>query len=145
MNYFINPVSLECHIKILDEMRKYICSIGINKEIITFGFFCKFPFPDNEHMLSVLISNSQKINNEILAKEKEIFILINDEGNSPKYVNLEVLHASLNDTDEAKPWHDTCLVAHKEGITQEDAKELESRVNNLEGKLDSILEVINKK
>ena len=62
-----------------------------------------------------------------------------------KYVNLEVLHASLNDTDEAKPWHDTCLVAHKEGITQEDAKELESRVNNLEGKLDSILEAINKK
>ena len=89
MNYFINPVSLECHIKILDEMRKYICSIGINKEIITFGFFCKFPFPDNEHMLPALISNSQKINNEILAKEKEIFILINDEGNSPKYVNLE--------------------------------------------------------
>ena len=63
-----------------------------------------------------------------------------------KYVNLEVLHTSLNDTNEAKPWYDTCLVAHKEGkITKEDSEELETRINNLEGKLDSILEAINKK
>lgn len=64
-----------------------------------------------------------------------------------KYVDLEVLHASVDDRDEAKPWHDACLVAHKAGgtFTSENTAELENRINNLEGKLDSILEALNKK
>ncbi|MBQ6099355.1 MAG: class I SAM-dependent methyltransferase [Methanobrevibacter sp.] len=63
-----------------------------------------------------------------------------------KYVNLEVLHASVDEREEAKPWNDACLVARKAGqLTTEDTKELEDRMNNLEGKLDSILEAINKK
>ena len=62
-----------------------------------------------------------------------------------KYVNLEVLHASVDDRDEAKPWHDACLVAHKSGsLNSEDTKELEARMNNLESKLDTILAALNK-
>ena len=65
-----------------------------------------------------------------------------------KYVDLEVVHASVDTKEEAKPWYDACLVAKKEGslvAVAEDTKELESRVNNLESKLDTILEAIQNK
>lgn len=62
-----------------------------------------------------------------------------------KYVDLEILHTSVDNREEAKPWHDACLVAHKSTkVSTENTKELESRINNLENKLDSILEAINK-
>ncbi len=63
-----------------------------------------------------------------------------------KYVGLEVIHVSVNNSEESEPWHDTCLVARKAGsISQENTEELETRINNLEGKLDSILDALNKK
>ena len=63
-----------------------------------------------------------------------------------KYVDMDVLHASVDNREEAKPWHDACLVAKKDdSISSENTKELESRVNNLEGKLDTILEAIKNK
>lgn len=62
-----------------------------------------------------------------------------------KYVDLEVLHASVDDRNEANPWNDACLVAHKIGqLNSDDTKALENRMNNLESKLDSILEALNK-
>ena len=62
-----------------------------------------------------------------------------------KYVNLEILHASVDERKEANPWNDACLVAHKTGsISTENTQELEKRMNNLESKLDSILEALNK-
>lgn len=62
-----------------------------------------------------------------------------------KYVDLEVLHASVDERPEANPWNDACLVAHKAGTSQSGNTEmLESRMNNLESKLDSILEALNK-
>ena len=62
-----------------------------------------------------------------------------------KYVNLEVIHASVDTREEANPWYDACLVAHKSGhASYKDTKELENRINDLEGKLDSILEALNK-
>ena len=84
-----------------------------------------------------------------------------------KYVDLKVLHASVDNKPEANPWNDACLVALKEGSlpnatqsrkdsgkdtkkvndTQKDSSDdnLESRVNNLEDKLDLILDAIGKK
>ena len=63
-----------------------------------------------------------------------------------KYVDLEVIHASVDEGEEAKPWNDACLVAHKAGeFNNKNTEELENRINNLEGKLDSILEALNKK
>ena len=62
-----------------------------------------------------------------------------------KYVNLEVLFTEVNGGDNAAPWHDACLVAHKTGSSQPpETKELETRINNLESKLDTILETIQK-
>ena len=62
-----------------------------------------------------------------------------------KYVDLKVLHASVDNREETKPWYDACLVAHKSGaVSNGNTKDLENRMNNLENKLDSILEALNK-
>ena len=62
-----------------------------------------------------------------------------------KYVNLEVLHASVDEREEAKPWNDACLVARKSGtLLNENLSEVEERMNKLERKLDSILDSLNK-
>lgn len=61
-----------------------------------------------------------------------------------KYVNLEVIHASVDLKEEAAPWHDACLIAHKTKNINENTKELENRINDLENKLDSILKSMNK-
>ena len=62
-----------------------------------------------------------------------------------KYVNLEILHTSVDERKEAAPWNDACLVAHKPGLSQNtETKELEYRINSLEDKLDTILQAIQK-
>lgn len=62
-----------------------------------------------------------------------------------KYVDLEVLFTEVNGNDNAAPWHDACLVAHKPNSAEHnEPKDLESRIDNLESKLDAILEAIQK-
>jgi len=62
-----------------------------------------------------------------------------------RYVDFDVLHTSVDARKEANPWNDACLVARKTSLSQNgESKELEKRINNLEGKLDSILQVIQK-
>lgn len=62
-----------------------------------------------------------------------------------EYVDLEVLHASVDNSKKANPWNDACLVAHKnKGTSNENTKDLENRIDNLENKLDSILETLKK-
>ena len=62
-----------------------------------------------------------------------------------KYVDLEVIHAAVDDREETKPWYDACLVAHKHGsISNNDTRELEDRITSLESKLDNILSSLNK-
>ena len=60
-----------------------------------------------------------------------------------KYVNLDVIHVSVDESENSKPWHDACLVAHKSSsVSSNDAHELEMRMNTLENKLDAILSKI---
>ena len=62
-----------------------------------------------------------------------------------KYVNLNVLYSGVNNEDDSAPWHDACLVAQKVDSPQiSENMELESRINNLEDKLDTILQAIQK-
>ena len=62
-----------------------------------------------------------------------------------KYVDLEILHTSVDERKEAAPWNDACLVAHKPGLsTNTKTIELEKRIDNLENKLDTILQTIKK-
>ena len=60
-----------------------------------------------------------------------------------KYVDFEILHVSTN--DDAKPWCDSCLVAKKSGVLTTNTENIEIRMNNLENKLDAILDSIRKK
>lgn len=62
-----------------------------------------------------------------------------------KYVDLEVLHASVDERKEAAPWYDACLVAHKMGSSKNiKTNELENKVDTLENKLDTILQTMQK-
>ena len=62
-----------------------------------------------------------------------------------KYVNLDVLYASVDMRKESAPWNDACLVARKPGLSQNtEDDELEKRINDLEDKLDIILQSIQK-
>ena len=63
-------ISLDCTLKIIEQMRKNICKIKIGNEQGT-GFFCKIPFPNKQNMLSVLITNNHIINKKILFKDNQ--------------------------------------------------------------------------
>ena len=63
-----------------------------------------------------------------------------------KYVDLEVLFTEVNGGENAAPWHDACLVAHKKEYLQniDETEDLESRIDTLESKIDLILQTIQK-
>lgn len=61
-----------------------------------------------------------------------------------RYVDFEVLHVSTNSDDDAKPWCDTCLIAKKPHTYVELTDKLNKRIDDLENKLDQILNSINK-
>ena len=61
-------ISYDCTKKIMEQMEKNICKIRIGDQQGT-GFFCKIPFPDENNMLPVLITNNHIINYELLYKE----------------------------------------------------------------------------
>ena len=61
---------------LINHSENYIYKIKVgNKEAI--GFFCKIPIPKKDNMLSILITNNNILNNEILNKEDEKIIIIN--------------------------------------------------------------------
>ena len=82
---------------IIEQMEKNICKIKIGNTQGT-GFFCKIPFPDKEHNLSVLITANHIINKNILNEEnRKISVQIEEENekiiidlnNRMKYTNEE--------------------------------------------------------
>lgn len=61
-----------------------------------------------------------------------------------KYAEFEILHVSTNNSEESKPWFDTCLVAKKPGTLNSNSEELEEKINDLEHKLEVILNNVDK-
>ena len=62
-----------------------------------------------------------------------------------KYVDLEIIHTSVNEKEEASPWNDACLIARKSNLSQNtEIDELENRIDALENKLDTVLQRIPK-
>lgn len=59
------------------------------------------------------------------------------------YVNFDILHASTNISEEAKPWCDSCLVAKKPGVL-DSSNDLEKRVDNLEKKIEELINLVKK-
>ena len=68
LNDYPNIISYECMKKIMEQMERNICKINIGKNQGT-GFFCKIPFPNQNKLLPVFITNNHIINNDILNKE----------------------------------------------------------------------------
>ena len=68
LNGYPNVISYECTKKIIEQMERDICKINIGMNQGT-GFFTKIPFPNQNKMLPVLITNNHVINNDILNKD----------------------------------------------------------------------------
>ena len=70
----INPISFEQTKKILEQMENYICKIIIDKDTKGTGFLCKIPLHGDNKLAPVLITNNNVINDDILARKKDINI-----------------------------------------------------------------------
>ena len=68
------PVSYDSTKKIINQMEKNICKVRIGSEKGT-GFFCEIPFPDENNVLPVLITNNHVINEEALNKNNQLIYL----------------------------------------------------------------------
>ena len=75
-NDYPKPISIEQNKTILDQMKNNgICKIHGKNE--GNGFFTKIPFPDNNNLLPVLITNNHILNESVL-NNREIVISQND-------------------------------------------------------------------
>ena len=70
----INPISFEQTKKILEQMENYICKIIIDNDTKGTGFLCKIPLHGDNKLTPVLITNNNVINDNILARKKDIII-----------------------------------------------------------------------
>lgn len=70
----INPISFEQTKKILEQMGNYICKIIIDNDTKGTGFLCKIPLHGDNKLAPVLITNNNVINDDILARKKDIII-----------------------------------------------------------------------
>jgi len=70
----INPISFEQTKKILEQMENYICKIIIDKDTKGTGFLCKIPLHGDNKLTPVIITNNNVINDNILARKKDIII-----------------------------------------------------------------------
>ena len=70
----INPISFEQTKKILEQMGNYICKIIIDNDTKGTGFLCKIPLHGDNKLTPVLITSNNIINDNILARKKDITI-----------------------------------------------------------------------
>ena len=71
------PLNNEQLLKINEQMIKSVCVIDLGNLKGT-GFFCKIPFPDNNNLLTTLITCNHILNEEYLNKNKSILIFSNN-------------------------------------------------------------------
>ena len=69
-----NPISFEQAKKILEQMENYICKIIIDNDTKGTGFLCKIPLHGDNKLTPVLITNNNVINDNMLARKKDIII-----------------------------------------------------------------------
>ena len=69
-----NPISFEQTKKILEQMGNYICKIIIDNDTKGTGFLCKIPLHGDNKLTPVLITNNNVINDNMLARKKDIII-----------------------------------------------------------------------
>ena len=67
-----SPVDLEGTKVILSQMENCICKIVKENGEKGTGFFCRIPFPDEENLLKVLITNNHVLNENDIDNDKII-------------------------------------------------------------------------
>ena len=75
----VKPTSMEGMEKILYQMKNCICKIYKEDNIKASGFFCKIPFPDENNLITVLITNNHVLGKTDIEKDKVIKLSINNE------------------------------------------------------------------
>ena len=66
------PVDLDGTKKIVSQMEECICKIVNDDGRKGTGFFCRIPFPDEENLLKVLITNNHVLNENDIKNDKII-------------------------------------------------------------------------
>ena len=66
------PISLKQTEKIIEQLKNNICNIFLGCGERGNGFFMKIKFPDNEHLLPVLLTCNHVINKSFLSKNDKI-------------------------------------------------------------------------
>ena len=83
------PVDLEGTKLILSQMENCICKIVKDNGKKGTGFFCKIPFPDENNLLEVLITNNHVLNENDIKNNKIIkFKIYNKKKKNYKIKNL---------------------------------------------------------
>ena len=70
------PVDLDGTKAILSQMENCICKIVKDNGEKGTGFFCRIPFPDENHLLNVLITNNHILNEIDIENNKIIKFII---------------------------------------------------------------------
>ena len=104
------PISLKQTEKIIDQLKDNICNIFLGGGERGTGFFMKIKFPDNEHLLPVLVTCNHVINKSFLSKNDKVFIQINDKIKTIEFKNriiynnekLDIAIIEIKEKDEIK-------------------------------------------
>ena len=135
-----SPIPYDCSKEIIKQMEKNICKLKIGDEQGT-GFFCKIPFPDKEHLLTVLITNNHVIDENLLFKENAVIPLDIKDRNELKYLNLNNRMKSTYHEDI----YDTTIIEIKKEDEINDYLELDDIIiNNIKNDEINIKEYIDK-
>ena len=124
-------VSYECSKTIIDQMKKNICKMKIGKEQGT-GFFCEIPFPNEDNLLKVLITNNHVINEQTLKKKDAVIPIDIEEEPNTKYLNL---NNRIKYTSEK---YDTTIIELKENDDIKNYLKLDDKI------MEDIINSINK-
>jgi len=93
LNDYPKPITLKSTENIFKQMKNNICKIHLKNGNKGTGFFCKIKY--NNESLSVLMTNNHILDNEILEKEENLTISINNKKknielkNRNKYTNVD--------------------------------------------------------
>ena len=124
-------VSYECSKTIIDQMKKNICKMKIG-EVQGTGFFCEIPFPNEDNLLKVLITNNHVINEQTLKKKDAVIPIDIEEEPNTKYLNL---NNRIKYTSEK---YDTTIIELKENDDIKNYLKLDDKI------MEDIINSINK-
>ena len=108
---------------IMEQMEKYICQIKIGNKQGT-GFFCKIPFPNEENLLRVFITNNHVINQDLLNENiKNISFSIEEESDD----RIFNLNDRMKYTNEE---YDITIIEIKKSDNINNYLELDDKIKN---------------